>query len=150
MLIFLVESDSIYRDLSKKDFFEILVIFLDHTKILDHFSDKSLKSAWANWKISLFPTYSDGFRTWKKSLLVPINRSINLLPLFVHNCSSQTTGPQAIAENLWSRSRRRKWILSLRAGGQSRQKATKFEVAQNPEPEQDQWDLKCPKVGIWT
>ena len=42
MLIFLVEPDSIYQDLSKNDFFEILVIFLDHTNISDHFSDKSL------------------------------------------------------------------------------------------------------------
>ena len=42
MLIFLVESDSTYRDLSKNDFFEILVIFLDCANILDHFSDKSL------------------------------------------------------------------------------------------------------------
>ena len=42
MLIFLVELDSTYQDLSKNDFFEILVIFLDCTNILDHFSDKSL------------------------------------------------------------------------------------------------------------
>ena len=42
MLIFLVELDSTYRDLSKNDFFEILVIFLDRANILDHFSDKSL------------------------------------------------------------------------------------------------------------
>ena len=35
-------SDSIYQDLSKKDFFEILVIFLDRAKILDRCSDKSL------------------------------------------------------------------------------------------------------------
>ena len=40
--IFLVELDSTYQDLSKNDFFEILVIFLDCANILDHFSDKSL------------------------------------------------------------------------------------------------------------
>ena len=44
------------------------------------------KSTRTNRKISLIPTYSDCFRTFKKSLLVPINQSINLLTLFVRNC----------------------------------------------------------------
>ena len=46
-------------------------------------------------------------------------------------------GPWAIAENPWSQSRQKKWILELRAGGQSRQKATKYKVAQSPESRQD-------------
>jgi hypothetical protein len=45
------------------------------------------KSARTNRKIFLIPTNSDGFRTFKKSLPVPINRSIYLLLLFVRNCS---------------------------------------------------------------
>ena len=44
------------------------------------------KSARTIRKISLIPTYSDGFRTFKKSLPVPINTSIKLLPLLVRNC----------------------------------------------------------------
>jgi hypothetical protein len=68
----------------------IFPIILGRTKILNYLSDKSLilgKSARTNRKIFLIPTYSDGFQTFKKSLLVPINRSINLLLLFVRNCT---------------------------------------------------------------
>jgi hypothetical protein len=59
-------------------------------------------------------------------------------------------GPPAIAENPWSRSGQKMWILGLRAGGQSGQKATKFETAQSPEPGQDRRDVKCPKACIRT
>ena len=59
-------------------------------------------------------------------------------------------GPRAIAENPWSRSGQKKWTLGPRAGGQSGQKATKFEVAQSSEPGQDQRNAKRPKASIRT
>ena len=88
---FLVRADSTHRDLSKNDFFEILPIFFGPRQNLGPFFWQIFdfgKSARTNWKIYLIPTYSDGFRTFKKSLSVPINRSINLLPLAVRNCST--------------------------------------------------------------
>ncbi|KIJ95964.1 hypothetical protein K443DRAFT_107998, partial [Laccaria amethystina LaAM-08-1] len=59
-------------------------------------------------------------------------------------------GPRAIAGNPWSRSGQKMWILGPTAGGQSGQKATKFETAQSQEPGQDRRDVKCPKASIRT
>ena len=80
-------SDSTCRDLSKNVFFlRFYRFFLDRSQYFGLIFDFG-KSARTNRKISLIPTYSDGFLSFKKSILVPINRSINLLPLFVRNCS---------------------------------------------------------------
>ncbi|KIJ94698.1 hypothetical protein K443DRAFT_109993 [Laccaria amethystina LaAM-08-1] len=56
-------------------------------------------------------------------------------------------GPPAIAGNPWSRSEQKMWILGPTAGGQSGQKATKFETAQSQAPGQDRRDVKCPNIS---
>ena len=84
-----MESDSAHRDLSKNVFFEILSNFSGLRQKFGPFFRQIFtfgKSARIIWKIYSIPAYSDGFRTFKKSLLVAIIGSIYLLTLVVRKC----------------------------------------------------------------
>ena len=88
-LFFSMDSDSTHWDLSKNDFFEILSIFLGLCQNFGLFFWQIFtfgKSVHTIRKIYSIPVYSDGFRTFKKSLPVSINQSTNLLTLVVRNC----------------------------------------------------------------
>ena len=95
-LFFSVDSDSTYWDLSKNDFFEISSIFLSLRQHFGLFFWQILtfgKLVCTIQNVYSIPAYSDGFRTFKKSLPVSINQSTNLLTLVVRNCSQSPCCP---------------------------------------------------------
>ena len=99
-----VDSDSTYWNLSKNDFFEILSIFLGLRQNFGLFFWQIFtfgKSVCTIQKIYSIPAYSDGFRTFKKSLPASINQSTNLLTLIVRNCKAKVTKIVRAFSCLW-------------------------------------------------